>query len=139
MNCKNRQISKILLVMVLFITNFAIAQGPDSIYKVPNNPLIAQLIRLPELNASIILSQETKIIPLQLTILATNAQQILKQGADFYVLINQTGFVYKLNSYDSATCVFKRIDHTVNLNYNIDAKNFIYQNQLYSYGGYGFW
>jgi hypothetical protein len=139
MNCKNRQISKILLVMVLFITNFAIAQGPDSLYKVPNNPLITQLIELPELNASFILSQEMKIIPLQHTILAPNAQQILKHGADFYVIINQTGFVYKLNNYDSTTCEFKRIDHTVNLNYNIDAKNFVYQNQLYSYGGYGFW
>lgn len=31
------------------------------------------------------------------------------------------------------------MDKTVNLNYNIDCKNFIYQNNLYSYGGYGFW
>jgi hypothetical protein len=55
------------------------------------------------------------------------------------VFIEQTGFVYKLDSYDSATCVYKRMDKTVNLNYNIDCKNFIYQNNLYSYGGYGFW
>ena len=139
MNYKFSMFSKILLFIAVFITNLAIAQGPDSVYKLPNNPLIKQLVSLTELNASIILSQETKIIPLQQTILAPNAQQILKHGADFYVLINQTGFVYKLNSYDSITCEFKRIDHTVNLNYNIDAKNFIYQNQLYSYGGYGFW
>jgi hypothetical protein len=35
--------------------------------------------------------------------------------------------------------VFKRLDRTVNINYNIGSLNFLYQNQLYSYGGYGFW
>jgi hypothetical protein len=72
-------------------------------------------------------------------VIAANGQLLLKQGDAIFILIRQTGFVYKLIQSDAVQCVFKRIDHTVNLNYNIDCKNFIYQGGLYSYGGYGFW
>ena len=136
---KNRFFTNILLLLTILIAKSSNAQGPDSTYILPNNPLIKQILALNDLNANIGLSSETKIIPLKHTILEANAQQIIKKKDDFYVLISQTGFVYKLTNYDSITCVFKRIDHTVNLNYNIDATNFIYQNQLFSYGGYGFW
>jgi hypothetical protein len=34
---------------------------------------------------------------------------------------------------------FRRIDRTVNINYNIGCYHFLHQDQLYSYGGYGFW
>jgi hypothetical protein len=114
-------------------------QGPDSIYIVPKTPFLAKIISIPDLHTSINLSVETKVIPLNNTILAPNAQKLYKYGDTIYVFIEQTGFLYKLINYDAINCVFKRLDHTVNLNYNINCKNFIYNNELYSYGGYGFW
>jgi hypothetical protein len=35
--------------------------------------------------------------------------------------------------------VFRKIDNTYNINYNISCTNFIYKDQIYNYGGYGFW
>ena len=35
--------------------------------------------------------------------------------------------------------IFKRMDATVNINYNIGCLTFIHKDKLFSYGGYGFW
>lgn len=131
--------AKLLLPLLIFLGFQANAQGPDSVYTVPNTPFLSHIIAAKQLNAAISLSNDTYPIPLQNTVIAANGQLLLKQGPNIYILIRQTGFVYKLISSDAIQCVFKRIDHTVNLNYNIDCKNFIYQGGLYSYGGYGFW
>jgi hypothetical protein len=131
--------AKLLGLLLIFLVFQAKAQGPDSVYTVPNTPFLSHIIASKQLNTAINLSSDTYPIPVQNTVIAANAQQLLKQGEVIYILIRQTGFVYKLIESDSAKCVFKRIDHTVNLNYNIDCKNFIYQGGLYSYGGYGFW
>jgi hypothetical protein len=122
-----------------FLSIRSYAQGPDSVFVVPNTPFLSKIISIPDLHTSISLSPETTLIPLKNTIIASNAQKLYKNGADIYVFIEQTGFLYKLVHYDTANCVFKRLDHTVNLNYNINCKNFIYKNEIYSYGGYGFW
>jgi hypothetical protein len=131
--------AKLLGLLLIFLVFQAKAQGPDSLYTVPNTPFLSHIISSKQLNTAINLSSDTYPIPVQNTVIAANAQQLLKQGEVIYILIRQTGFVYKLIESDSTKCVFKRIDHTVNLNYNIDCKNFIYQGGLYSYGGYGFW
>ncbi len=131
--------AKLLGLLLIFLVFQAKAQGPDSVYTVPNTPFLSHIIASKQLNTAINLSSDTYPIPVQNTVIAANAQQLLKQGEVIYILIRQTGFVYKLIESDSTKCVFKRIDHTVNLNYNIDCKNFIYQGGLYSYGGYGFW
>ncbi len=117
----------------------AIAQGLDSVYKAPNNPFIQKIIELKDFNIQIILSPETSPLPLANTMMAANGQHLIKNGSDIYIMIQQTGFIYKLTSYDSTTCTYKRIDHTINLNYNINCNTFFYQNQLFSFGGYGFW
>ena len=129
-----------ICALILLLTCYKVqAQGPDSVYIVPKTPFITQLLAFKALNVNINLSKQNQQIPVHNNIIDGNAQELIKQGNDLYVFIEQTGFVYKLDSYDSATCVYKRMDKTVNLNYNIDCKNFIYQNNLYSYGGYGFW
>ena len=130
----------LIFSLILLLTYSPLkAQGPDSVYIVPKTPFIAQLLAFKALNVNINLSKQNQQIPVHNHIIDGNAQELIKQGNDIYVFIEQTGFVYKLASYDSTTCVYKRMDKTVNLNYNIDCKNFIYQNKLYSYGGYGFW
>lgn len=129
----------ILICFLQFASHKIYAQGPDSVYIVPKTPFLSQLMDLKELNVSINLSDATRQIPVQNGVIDGNAQQLIKQGNDIYVFIEQTGFVYKLTSYDTANLVYKRMDKTVNLNYNIDCFNFAFDNSLYSYGGYGFW
>lgn len=139
MICKKLFSVLLLSIFICFFSENCKAQGPDSVYVVPNTPFLSKVISIPDLHTSIILSPETKVIPLNNTIIASNAQKLYKNGSEIYVFIEQTGFLYKLVRYDSSNCVFKRLDQTVNLNYNINCKNFIYNNEIYSYGGYGFW
>ncbi len=134
----NRYSTFLIVLFTIYSLNSS-AQGLDSLYNVPNNPFLAQILKLRDFNMDVSLSQETSPLPLSHTMLASNAQHLIKNGSDIYILIEQTGFIYKLISYDSANCVYRRIDHTINLNYNINCTAFFYQNQLYSYGGYGFW
>jgi len=129
----------ILTILFLFSSQKARPQGPDSVYIVPTTPFITQLLSFKQLNANIILSEATKQIPVHDGVIDGNGQHLLKQGDDIYIFIMQTGFLYKLVSLDTANCVYKRLDKTVNINYNINCKNFIYKDNIYSYGGYGFW
>lgn len=132
--------SKYLLIILMSLLSFSSqAQGPDSAFVVPNTPFLSKIISIPDLHTSINLAPENTIIPLKNTVIAGNAQKLYKNGDDIFVFIEQTGFLYKLVKFDSVNCVFRRLDHTVNLNYNINCKNFIYNNEIYSYGGYGFW
>jgi len=130
-----------LLIVSLFLLNDnqLYGQWVDTLYKVPNNPLIAKIISLKEINLEVNLSKASELIPLKNTMLAPNAQKLYKNDDGLFVGIEQTGFIFKLVKYDSNTCVFERLDHTINLNYNINCKTFFYKNELYSYGGYGFW
>jgi hypothetical protein len=139
MTCKNILKPFFLFLFLGCSASITYAQGPDSIYVVPKTPFLAKILSLRDLNTSINLSEETNIIPLKNTPLSSNGQKLYKSGDTVFVIIEQTGFVYKLNIYDSVSCRLQRLDHTINLNYNIDCKNFIYKNDLFSYGGYGFW
>jgi hypothetical protein len=57
-----------------------------------------------------------------------------KQG--HWITIPGTGQVYLLNNNLSN---FKRIDHSFHTGYNFQAVQFMRQDTLYSFGGYGFW
>jgi len=111
----------------------------DTVYKVKMTPFLRQLLEFKELDANINISIENHIIPTEGTIFTPNAQEIIKEGNHLLLMIQQTGFVFELSDYYDSVAVFKRLDRTVNINYNIGSLNFLYQNQLYSYGGYGFW
>ena len=66
-------------------------------------------------------------------------QVILKVGNDLYIRFDGTGFTFKLTDLQDSIATFRKIDKTVNINYNIGAFNFISGADFYNYGGYGFW
>ena len=130
----------LLMVSLLLIqSNILLGQWTDTLYTVPNTPLVSKILSLKNQNLTINLSKESELIPLKNTMLAPNAQKLYKNGNGLFVSIEQTGFIFQLVKYDSISCVFRRLDKTINLNYNINCKTFFYKNELYSYGGYGFW
>ena len=66
-------------------------------------------------------------------------QVVLKAGNDIYVRFDGTGFIFKLIELNDSLATFRRIDQTINFNYCIGSFNFIFGNDIYNYGGYGFW
>lgn len=136
-------VKKTFLIIFLNIVGFAQIKAQhselDTVYFVKINPFLQKILSLEDLKANINLSPENFIIPLQGTVYGPNGQEIIKDENSLYVNIQQTGFVYQLYSQNDSLLEFRRIDRTININYNIGCYNFLHQNQLYSYGGYGFW
>lgn len=111
---------------------------PES-FKISNNPFLDKITSLKELEYKVLLSKQNKIIPVEQTLFKINGQELIKTKEQLYLLISQTGVIYSLKEKQDSSYTFQRIDATININYNIDCNNFIWNNTIYSYGGYGFW
>jgi len=111
----------------------------DTVYFVKKTPFLEKVLSYQDLYANINLSPDNYIIPVQGTVYGPNGQEVIKDDERLYVNIQQTGFIYQLFSQKDSSLEFRRIDRTININYNIGCYNFLYNDQIYSYGGYGFW
>ena len=108
-------------------------------YTVFYNPLLQKLKSLSDYNGNIVLSKSSYILPLTGTSFSANVQELIKHNGKIYLFLAQTGFIFQMFEPKGDSVVFKKIDNTININYNIDCTNFIYKDQIYNYGGYGFW
>jgi len=133
----------LFLVIFLTILGFTQVRGQklelDTVYFVKTTNFLQKILTYKDLNANINLTPENFLIPVQGTIYAPNGQEIIKDEKHFYVNIQQTGFIYELFNQKDSLLEFRRIDRTININYNIGCYHFLHQEKLYSYGGYGFW
>lgn len=111
----------------------------DSVYYVKMDPFLSKIIALEDLEANITLSSNEHIISTAGTLFSPNGQEVIKNKKQLYVSIQQTGFLFQYMGLKDSLAIFKRMDATININYNIGCLTFIHQDQLYSYGGYGFW
>jgi hypothetical protein len=136
-------IKKTFLIIFLNILGFAQINAQnlalDTVYFVKKTPFLQKILTSQDLYANINLSPDNYIIPVLGTLYAPNGQEIIMDDELIYVNIQQTGFVYQLFSQKDSLLEFRRIDRTININYNIGCYNFLHRGQLYSYGGYGFW
>jgi hypothetical protein len=108
-------------------------------YTVLYNPLLQKIKGLDDYNGNIILSRSSNILPLDGTSFSANGQELIKHNGKMYIFLAQTGFIFQMSEPIGDSVVFRKIDNTININYNIDCTNFIYKDQIYNYGGYGFW
>lgn len=108
-------------------------------YTVPYSPFLQKLKSLNDFNGNIKLGNSAKILPLEGSSFAPNAQELIKHQGKIYLFLLQTGFIFQMSEPKGDSVVFRKMDNTININYNIDCTNFIYKDQIYNYGGYGFW
>lgn len=68
-------------------------------------------------------------------------QEVLFLNHRLYVYVNASGILYasQENALNKDSLYFTRIDSTEHAGYNIECFSFIYQNDIYNFGGYGFW
>ena len=121
-------VKKIFLVVFLIILEFSHVNAQnfelDTVYFVKNTNFLQKILSFQDLYANINLTSENYIIPVQGSIYAPNGQEIIKDEKSLYINIQQTGFVYKLFSQKDSLLEFRRIDRTININYNIGCFNF---------------
>ena len=66
-------------------------------------------------------------------------QLLIKTDSSLFLSFAGSGRVYLLSEQNDSAYLFSRLDQTENINYNLGANYFSYKEQLYSFGGYGFW
>ena len=139
MNYAKSIIFTIFLSLAFLIrANAAIIQLPEQ-FTVTNNPFLVKLTSLQEFECKVFLSKQNEMIPLEGTIFKMNGQELIKTKEKLYLFISQTGVIYQLEDKVDSSYTFRRIDNTININYNIASNNFVWDKRIYSYGGYGFW
>jgi len=70
---------------------------------------------------------------------ATKPQILLKNGLSFSIAIGSSGRIYECTGENDSSYFLKRLDKTINHNYNIGAYYFYFKGDLYCFAGYGFW
>jgi len=129
-----------IFISLAFIlsANAAIIQLPER-FKITNSPFLDKITSIQDLECKVFLSKQNEIIPVDGTIFKMNGQELIKTKEKLYLLISQTGVIYQLEDKVDSSYTFRRIDNTININYNIASNNFVWDKHIYSYGGYGFW
>ena len=135
----NFKFSVFLVFLLQSSSIFAQFVPCETSYTVFYNPFLQKIKDLADYNGNIPLGNGAKILPLSGTSFAPNAQELIKHNGKIYIFLAQTGFIFQMSAPQGDSVVFKKIDNTININYNIDCTNFIYKDQIYNYGGYGFW
>jgi len=138
-----RYINLKLVTFLAFLLSFSTISAQfvpcERSYTVFYNPLLQKIKGLADFNGNIDLGKSSNILPLLGTSFVPNKQELIKHNGKIYLFLAQTGFIFQMSEPLGDSVVFSKIDNTVNINYNISCTNFIYKDQIYNYGGYGFW
>ena len=127
-----------ILLVFMLRANATIIQIPEQ-FTITNNPFLDKITSINDLECKVFLSKQNEMIPIEGTIFKMNGQELIKTKESLYLFISQTGVIYQLEGKVDSTYSFRRIDATININYNIASNNFVWNKNIYSYGGYGFW
>lgn len=114
------------------------AQVSDTTITVRNNDFLKQIINSKEY-VYLTIGEPSCILPFDEGVFSEKGQILYKTPKHLYIRLDGTGFLFKMINYNDSTVAFNRIDQTVNFNYNIAAYSFSNGEDLYNYGGYGFW
>ena len=127
---------------MLFALKCAAQFGDDSTILIKSNPFFLGLIKNIH-NQSAVYSGDIKLYAL------TNEGEpyvypgefISVPSVGYFFHVYRTGRIYKLDisSLNDSLLLFRRIDRTVNMYYNIGSFLFSDNNQIFEFGGYGFW
>ncbi len=128
----------IFILFLFFLTEKNKAQVLNEVKEVRNSPFLQQLI-----------DSKDYIYPIRITgnsflfsnspIFMAREQVVLKTPSALYVQYSGTGFLFRLTSVNDSILTFARIDDTENVNYNQGAYHFTAGEDIFNFGGYGFW
>lgn len=110
----------------------------DSAFYVPIDPLLKKLISL-NTKCYPMGGPPQSILKLQEPIFKEKAQQVTMTDDNLYIQLEGTGRLYKATKQNDSILKFTRIDKTVSINYNGGGYLFTEGENIYIFGGYGFW
>ncbi|MCA6448897.1 MAG: hypothetical protein IM584_11615 [Chitinophagaceae bacterium] len=116
----------------------AFSHEPDSLLTVKNSPFFTGLRSIKGYLPPIQTAANCIALP-ESKQLQAKGQILIKTPKHLYLYFAGTGWLYQLKQEKDSVLLFRRIDNTENINYNIDAVVFANGENLYNLGGYGFW
>ena len=126
------------LFFCLLIQIFGYTQDTTELISVKKFPLLQRIISNNE--APVILRGTSQsFIHFDHPVLGIREQVLLKTPKNLFIAISGSGRLYEKAFDNDSLLYFKRIDDNDNINYNLAAFWFINGENIYNYGGYGFW
>jgi hypothetical protein len=115
--------------------------GPDSVFYVYNSPFFKDLLSKPKRSFTFETGTLSLISSFDPSVFKMNSGEFIKVKDALYFHFHNSGrlFKYSPNSSYTDSLKFVRLDATVNINYNIGSFVFQVGQDIYEYGGYGFW
>ena len=71
--------------------------------------------------------------------LITRTRRLIKVGKTLYLHFGASGKLYKMEDRGDSSLYFIRVDNSENYNYNCYSTFIVDNNEIFDYGGYGFW
>jgi hypothetical protein len=115
--------------------------GPDSVFYVYNSPFFKELLSKPTRSFTFEAGTLSLISSFDPSVFKMNSGEFIKVKDALYFHFHNSGRLFKYNPNSALTdsLKFVRLDATVNANYNIGSFVFQVGQDIYEYGGYGFW
>ena len=132
---------KFIFNVFFFQMIFMAVKAQDSLLELKLNPFLIGYLSKTEVRYPITFEPQKLIqIPdYEPLVYRTNGQELICTEKNTYILIASTGRLYKAVHKTDSIYYFKRIDKTVSVYFNIGSYEFTIGEDIYSYGGYGFW
>jgi hypothetical protein len=130
------------IFIMLTMTAVAVAGEPVPVLKIPQNGFFRTIGRSASGNpmVNIPIDQFHTVLDLGSGVYPGNTQHLILSGGRLFVHVSATGLVYAADDLHAPdSIVFRRLDHTTHHGYNISAYDFSFKDQLYNFGGYGYW
>ena len=130
----------ILIYAFLFLSTlgFANSRQNDTILEIKRSSYLENLINK-EGSILYIVGYRSKLVNLIDRFHLEKPQIFIKSGRNLYLSFSGSGRLYGLTKTTDSLYYFSRLDSTENINYNLGANYFLYNGQILSFGGYGFW
>jgi hypothetical protein len=122
----------------LSILGFANSRQNDTILEIKRSSYLENLINK-EGSILYIVGYRSKLVNLIDRFHLEKPQIFIKSGRNLYLSFSGSGRLYGLTKTTDSLYYFSRLDSTENINYNLGANYFLYNGQILSFGGYGFW
>lgn len=130
------------MFIMLTMTAELEAGEPVPVLKIPQNGFFRTIGRCASVDpmVNIPIDQFHTVLDLGSGVYPGNPQHLILSGGRLLVHVSATGLVYAADDLHAPdSIVFRRLDHTTHYGYNINAYDFSFKDQLYNFGGYGFW
>lgn len=133
------KILSLFVLLSLALSEITFSQGSDSVVTTKKVDFIKKLKETKGYVYPVRSRVPDVFVKIPTGVYSEKEQVLMKVGDDIYLRFDATGFLFKLTDLTDSLATFRRLDITININYCIGSFNFISGNDIYNYGGYGFW